>query len=138
MKMEKDHTLHILICGGRHFNDYELLKSTVSSYISAHGFEPQNIEIISGHCPGADMLGEQFAQEHNIKVKLFPAQWKQFGKAAGLIRNKQMVDYLNSLEHKAVIAFISPNSQGTRYTITLAKRMAIDVWVTEYVSDEKK
>lgn len=136
--MKNNQILHILICGGRHFDNYELLRATVTKYIADHGFESHNIEIISGHCPGADMLGERFAQEHNTEMKLFPAQWQQFGRAAGPIRNKQMVDYLNSFEHKVVIAFASPNSRGTRNTISLARRMGIDVLITEYASDEKK
>lgn len=136
--MESNKILHILICGGRHFCDYNMLKSTVLSHINSRGIPYQNIEIISGHCPGADALGEQFAKEHNATLKIFPARWKEYGRSAGPIRNKEMVDYISAFENKVVIAFVSPNSKGTRNTIALARKASIDVIITEYLSEESQ
>ena len=136
--MENSCILHILICGGRHFNNYELLKNTALNYIYEHGFEVKNVEIISGHCPGADRLGEQFAVEEDVALKVFPAQWKRFGKAAGPIRNRTMIEYLNLFQNKAVIAFVSPNSKGTRHTVSMAKKFAIDVIEIEYFPEIEK
>ena len=104
--MKNNQTLHILICGGRHFNNYELLRATATKYIADHGFDTDNTEIISGHCPGVDKMGEQFARENSVDLKVFPAEWKKYGRGAGPIRNKAMVDYLNSFENKAVIVHI--------------------------------
>lgn len=138
MSMINDQILHVLICGGRHFKDYDLLKATVTKAVISRGFQLQNAEIISGNCLGADMLGERYAKEHNTALKLFPAQWKRFGKAAGPIRNKLMIDYIDSFKNKVVIAFVSPSSKGTRNTISLAQKLSIDVIITEYLSEESK
>ncbi len=122
--------LRILVCGGRHFADYGLLEKTINGVIAKSGCS--DAEIVSGHCVGADRLGELYAEKHNAPVKIFPAEWKKYGKRAGPIRNKQMVDYIGGFENKAVVAFVSANTKGTRNTITLAKKANIKVYRFEY------
>ena len=117
--------LRILVCGGRRFDDYDLLEKTINDVIAEAG--RTDIEIVSGHCVGADKLGELYAEKHNAQVKIFPAEWKKYGKRAGPMRNKQMVDYISGFKNKIVIAFVSANTKGTRNTITLAKKANIRV-----------
>ena len=126
---------HIIVCGGRHFENYALLCKTL-----AENFGNDIEEIVSGHCQGADTLGEKWAKEHDVPCKIFPAEWKRYGKKAGPMRNKQMVDYIDGFSKKAVVAFTSPNSVGTRNTIALAKRKGISVIETPYIplSDTQK
>ena len=119
---------HIIVCGGRHFENYALLCKTL-----AENFGNDIEEIVSGHCQGADMFGEQWAKEHEVSCKIFPAEWKRYGKKAGPMRNKQMVDYIDGFSKKAVVAFTSPNSVGTRNTIALAKRNGIPVIEVPYI-----
>ena len=126
-KMDK---LRILVCGGRHFDDYDLLEKTINDAIAESACE--DIEIVSGHCIGADKLGELYAERHNASVKLFPAEWKKYGKCAGPIRNKQMIDYINGFKNKIVVAFVSANTKGTKNTIALAKKAGIRVVEKEY------
>lgn len=54
-------------------------------------------EIISGGASGVDGAGEVFASEMDINLKIFQADWNEHGKAAGPIRNKQMVEYADAL-----------------------------------------
>lgn len=126
---------HIIVCGGRHFENYALLCKTL-----AENFGNDIEEIVSGHCQGADTLGEKWAKEHDVPCKIFPAEWKRYGKKAGPMRNKQMVDYIDGFSKKAVVAFTSLNSVGTRNTIALAKRKGISVIETPYIplSDTQK
>lgn len=122
--------LRILVCGGRHFADYDLLEKTINDIVFESGCS--DIEIVSGHCVGADRLGELYAEKYNVPVKIFPAEWKKYGKHAGPIRNKQMVDYISGFENKAVVAFVSANTKGTRNTIALAGKANIRVYQFEY------
>lgn len=122
--------LKIIICGGRHFCDYTLLESIADNVVKEQVFS--EIEIVSGHCVGADRLGEEYAKKHNFALKIFPAEWKKYGKRAGPIRNKQMIDYIAEFENKIVIAFTSPNTKGTKNTIALAEKANIRVIETEY------
>lgn len=58
----------------------------------AHGFGIT--EVVSGGATGSDKAGEVWANNNNVNVKLFPADWFKFGKSAGPIRNKEMADYV--------------------------------------------
>lgn len=98
----------LLIAGSRDFNDYELLKKSI---------KPENIEcIISGCARGADTLAIVYANELGIPVEKYPADWNKYGKSAGYIRNKVMVDRAT-----AVICFWDGKSRGTQHTINLTK-----------------
>ena len=127
----------ILVCGGRHFEDYALLNNILNKVLKDKMLAPKDVEIVSGHSKGADMLGERWAEENNASVKIFPADWVKYKKSAGPIRNKQMIDYITCFENKMVVAFVSPNSKGTKQTISLAEKNKIPVIVTEYGNSNK-
>jgi len=54
-------------------------------------------EVVSGHASGVDKLGERYAADKGLPIKVFEAQWKIFGPRAGFIRNGKMVDYADAL-----------------------------------------
>lgn len=59
-------------------------------------------EVVSGCARGADSYGELLAEEYNIPIKRFPAQWvnEETGlvdKTAGYKRNQKMADYSEAL-----------------------------------------
>ena len=128
----------IIICGGRHFDDYETLEKVVDKVISELKLTSQEIEIVSGNCQGTDLLGELYAEKHELKCTVFPAKWKKFGKAAGPIRNSEMIDYISDSENPIVIAFVSPNSKGTMDTVNKAVKAGFTVYKIEYVMEEGK
>lgn len=126
--------LKILVCGGREFEDYELAKNVISEAIKSKAIENADVEIVSGHCKGADMLGEKYATEHGTMLKIFKAEWSLYGRAAGPKRNKAMIDYISTSERKMVIAFVRKNSVGTRNTIKQAQKAGIEVIEIPYDS----
>lgn len=80
--------MKLLVCGGRDFEDYDLLKTVLSVY-----HVTKNItEVIHGDARGADRLADLWAERHRIPVRKFPADWQTHGKAAGPIRNQRMID----------------------------------------------
>lgn len=115
----------IIIAGGRDFNNYALLQEYVDKFLST--YPSDSIEIISGNAKGADKLGERYAKEHNLPVKLFPANWNKYGKRAGYLRNQEMADYANML-----IAFWDRKSKGTNHMINIAKKAGLIVKVVYY------
>lgn len=120
----------IIIAGSRTFNDYELVRKTMSALFG--NIAPSQMEIISGHCPsGADHLGEMFAERNGIRLVLFPADWEKYGKAAGPIRNKQMSEYVSSDGY--LIAFWDGKSRGTKNMIEEAYRVGATVKIVQIV-----
>lgn len=132
-----DRNFRVLVCGGRHFNNYSVLESVLDSVLEVRDIEYANAEIVSGHCDGADKLGELFAKNHDIPVKIFEPNWQAFGRAAGPIRNRQMIDYISEFPKESiVVAFISKNSKGTYNTIQLARTHNIPVITVPYSQEE--
>lgn len=122
--------IKVIIAGSRNFYDYDIVEDTVVSYFMSRGILKENVEIISGGARGADSLGEQLAKSYGLKLTIFPAQWDAYGKAAGMIRNKEMADYAIENSDKAILfAFWNGQSRGTKGMIDIAKRCGIETIV---------
>ena len=81
--------MRVLVCGGRDYADYDTLKTVLSALqVSAGPFSA----IIHGAARGADALAHRYAERHSIPEHMFPAEWALHGRAAGPIRNQQMLD----------------------------------------------
>lgn len=112
--------MKVLICGDRHWNDYQSVLDIVNRLIKKYG----NVVIIEGGCFGADTMAKKAAIECNMPYKEYPADWNKYGKAAGPIRNRLMIDKENP---DMVIAFHSNinNSKGTKNMQKCAKKANI-------------
>jgi len=104
--------MNILIAGSRTLTDYALFSQQLKKYTC-----PKDV-IVCGYDPktkspkGADEMAWKYAKENNIEVRTFPADWDKYGKSAGAIRNKQMVNVADYL-----VAFWDGTSKGTAITI---------------------
>lgn len=116
--------MKIIVAGSRDFNDYELLKSRLSLCLK----DAVDIEIVSGTAKGADRLGELYANENNLKLKKFPADWNRYGKQAGYLRNKQMVEYATHC-----ICFWDGKSKGTKMMIDLANKNNLKTEIVKFL-----
>ena len=116
---------YVLISGGRNFKNYDLLSEKLNYYLSKKNKD--EIVIISGHANGTDKLAERYAFENDIKTEIYPADWKNDGKAAGYIRNSVMVKKADAL-----IAFWDGESKGTKHAIDLAKKKGIRTVIVSY------
>lgn len=72
-------------------------------------------KVISGNARGIDRAGELWATESGIALEVYPANWLEHGRVAGLRRNEQMV----ALADAAVIVW-DGRSRGTLHTRNLA------------------
>lgn len=79
-------------------------------------------EVVCGMARGVDLFGKSWAENHDIPVKKFPADWDNLGKAAGPIRNQQMAEYADAL-----VAFRINNSRGTSDMIERAETMGLHI-----------
>jgi hypothetical protein len=113
-----------IIAGSRSITDYEMVKLAIIK----SGFKIT--QVISGGAVGVDKLGERWAQENNVPVKRFPADWKTYGKAAGPIRNSEMVKYC-----EAAIIIWDGSSRGAQDTITKMQNANKELFI--YVPNAK-
>lgn len=64
--------------------------------------------IVSGGCPqGGDRFAEIIAAKQNIYIKIWPANWKKYGKVAGFKRNTDI-----ARDADVLIACVAPNRTG--------------------------
>ena len=85
--------LNIAVTGGRTYDNYTELSQSLDQAINQlNPAEGTNINIIAGGAKGADALAERYAKERNYGLTVKPADWDQYGNAAGPIRNKEMAE----------------------------------------------
>lgn len=85
--------------------------------------DPRKITVVHGHCPtGADHWADEWATGCLLVAERHPARWKEFGKMAGYLRNKEMAD----LGANLCLAFQKDGSRGTQHMINLAKKAGIE------------
>lgn len=118
----------LAIIGSRSFSDYNLLEAVLYEHfgetrvrndlygrVDAHySFG----EIISGGAAGADSLGAKWAKENNFKLTEFLPDWEKHGKAAGPIRNEDIIKNADF-----VLSFWDGVSRGTANSLSIAKRL---------------
>jgi hypothetical protein len=123
--------MKILVCGGRYFYKYSLLKQTLTEILDDIWQEDEDIGVtfIEGGAGGADFLTKVFALDEmswlnhpKVLHQQFPAEWKTYGKSAGMIRNQKMLD-----EGKPDLVVAFPGGSGTDDMIRRSKKANIKV-----------
>ncbi|MGC9156167.1 MAG: DUF2493 domain-containing protein [Ferrimicrobium sp.] len=109
--------MRVIVCGGREYTDSDVIRERL---IQLQAVEPMTV-IIHGAAPGADLLAGHVAGALGYKVEAYPADWARHGKAAGPIRNQEMLDAGADL----VIAF--PGGRGTKDMINRAEKAGVRV-----------
>lgn len=111
--------MKILCCGDKNWDDITKIEDILRDY-------PNTTIIIHGNAKGADTLVATIAFLRKISVESFPANWSQYGRAAGPIRNQLMLD---EGKPDLVIAFHTnlDTSKGTKDMIKRATKAGIPV-----------
>lgn len=89
--------MKVLVCGGRDYSDKVTVWNTLSDFDRKNPIEL----LIHGACKhwdndnrcwiGADRFASEWARAFRTPQLPFPADWKRFGKAAGPMRNQDML-----------------------------------------------
>lgn len=112
--------MKVLVCGGRDFADRMMLYEHLDVMHSNHAITL----IIHGDARGADTLAKEWAVSRGVKHRAFPAKWAEHGKAAGPIRNAQM---LAEGQPDKVVAF--PGGSGTANMVEQSRRAGVRVCI---------
>lgn len=129
----------ILVCGGRWYgrskDDEDPQDPDVQARVEkeihnfmqvmddiCERFNHTDIVIVQGGAKGADFLGKRYAEWKKFEVEEYKANWGQYGKRAGIIRNQQM---LEEADPQLVIAF--PGGNGTEHMVKISEESGIEV-----------
>lgn len=123
--------MRLLVCGGRDysdrarvFNEIAIALNWVSSGEEANDtwLPPRGTVIIAGGARGADTIAIDWAVVNWVEFEVYKADWNKHGKAAGHIRNKQML-----VEGKPDLVLAFPGGKGTANMIKQAKDAGVPV-----------
>lgn len=114
------------MCGDRKYKRYSAILHELSKYDAATTL------IIHGCAQGADTLAGVAAKKLGMRVAEYPADWRQYGKAAGPKRNKLMLD---DGRPDLVLAFHDSiaTSKGTANMLRQAEIAGVETRLIEYV-----
>lgn len=105
--------IRVLVCGDRNWKNMGIIERELIKL-------PADTIIIHGAARGVDTLAKFVAERIGLKIindgKGFPADWKRYGRGAGPVRNKQMID---EGKPDLILAFHDDikNSKGTKNMI---------------------
>lgn len=109
----------ILVCGSRKTTNAE--NDMIHDELDKIHQKTPITTLIHGAAKGVDWAAHLWAVKNKIPFISCPADWDQFGRAAGPIRNKQMLNY----KPDKIIAF--PGGAGTKNMIKTAKDNGFEV-----------
>lgn len=116
----------IAIVGSRSFTNYNAVEDFVLPRLSIEEIDL----VVSGGANGADYLGKLFAMRNRLPFREIRADWREYGKRAGFLRNIEIVNAVDM-----VFAFWNGDSKGTKHTIDRAHENDIPCYIYYYMED---
>jgi hypothetical protein len=113
--------MRIAVTGGR---DYAQVMTVFETLDILHREYP-DFTLVVGDAKGADAHARTWATKKNVRHEVYYADWKAYPKAAGPIRNKQMLDSGVDI----LVAF--PGGNGTANMTGLCKKAGVQILVIE-------
>lgn len=120
------HVKKVLVAGTRTFSDYDLL----AKRLDVATFWFSDVVLVSGGAKGADRLAERWAYSKKYTVVQFIPDWTRHGKAAGPIRNQEMVDYVK--DGGVAIFLWDGKSPGTKDCVERCQKAGVRHKVFRY------
>ena len=114
--------MKIAVIGSRNFTDENVLENELNLI-------KDKVElVISGGASGADKLAEKWALDNNIPIEVIKPDWKIYGRAAGVIRNKQIIESCDYC-----YAFWDKKSKGTLFGINYCKKISKPIKIINFI-----
>jgi hypothetical protein len=115
----RDNDVRVLVCGGRDWDDPDLVESTLNTLNGARGpFD----RLIHGAARGVDRMAGKWARDHGVLEWDFLPEWHRADAPEAEIRNQRMIA---EGAPDLVIAF--PGGLGTADMVERARDAGIEV-----------
>lgn len=116
--------MRILITGSRTWSSEAIIENEIATAMyEAKVASSGEVTLVVGGARGADQIAQRYGEEAGMNIELHAADWDHYGKAAGPIRNQEMVDSGADI----CLAFLLPSSKGARDCADRAKKAGIEV-----------
>jgi len=124
--------MRIIVTGSRDWGDPRSVEYALDTVYHLCSVMQAKLTLVHGACPtGADRVAQDWYDRRSrnwgfhAECERHPANWNQYGKAAGPKRNLKMLDAGADL----VLAFWDGKSPGTGHMIRMAEMRSIPVLV---------
>lgn len=109
--------MRVIVCGGRAYSKRAVVFAALDQLHDHHRITC----IVTGGALGADTLALDWARVHHVDTEVYTANWREFGRNAGPMRNQRMAESGADL----LIAF--SGGKGTANMIDVATEHNIPV-----------
>lgn len=116
------HNIMVVVTGGRNFHNWELTYRILDRVHRLRGIRA----LVSGMAPGLDSMAARWAEQRGVRLIPAPADWKRFGRAAGVLRNEAML-----VDHSPDVCIAFPGGRGTADMVRRVKARGIPLLQVE-------
>jgi len=110
--------MRVIVCGSREWKD----APTIYSELSRIHRECPITLMITGGARGVDEFAYYWAERNGIENQLHVANWSEYGRRAGPIRNQTMLDV-----GKPDLVIVFPGKRGTADMVRRANEAAVQI-----------
>ncbi len=125
--------MRVLVCGGRDFEDRDMVIRELEQRLCPDPdpddmttwLPPPDLVIIHGGASGVDTFADEWAVVNWVPTDPYEVtkeEWDRLGKAAGPLRNQQMLD-----EGKPDLVIAFPGGKGTADMVRKARAAGVEV-----------
>lgn len=115
--------MRLLVTGDRNWRDAQRVHDALIATRTTH--HEEEVVLISGDARGADTYADVIGQLLGFTVERYPADWNVHGRAAGPIRNQQMLE--SGVDYCIAFHDDLGSSRGTRDMVERCERAGIEV-----------
>lgn len=116
------HNIVVVVTGGRNYHNWMVTYRTLDR---VHRLRTIKM-LVSGMAPGLDSMAATWARQRGVPLIEAPADWKRFGKAAGVLRNEAML-----VDHEPQVCIAFPGGRGTADMVRRVKARGIPLLQVE-------
>lgn len=115
----------IIVAGSRGLNDYAFFRRQFIKYLAS--LPKGKVEVITGRAPnGPDDMAYHFCkwdpERPDVILKEFKADWDEYGKRAGYLRNVEMAKY-----GRRLFCMYDGKSPGSKHMIKISREEELQV-----------
>jgi hypothetical protein len=124
----------LCVAGSRVYNDYDFFREVIVATLELPEFEGKTVCFMTGEAQlGPDDMIITYCDEMEMPFFGMPANWDEYGKRAGYMRNMEMA---NNSTH--LLAFHADKSKGTAHMIKYCEGLGMKPTVVIVDSDETR
>lgn len=126
-------TVQLVVAGTREYSNRDEIFARLDKYHQRCKDAGTELIIIEGEARGPDLISREWAEVRGVPFRPYPADWDEYGKRAGFIRNEEMAKVGTH-----VLAFWDGQSNGTNDMIERGLKHQRRVLVIPVIVEPKK